>query len=406
MKPESLTNVKRAAGQFRVVVMLTMAAGGGTSGLAAPEPAEPPTSATARVWEAAGDIGPMGSKAPELGPLIEEDGLKVIEVSKPGTLNESGAKYVVQKDLTVPGTAFSVGSGVTDVVLDLGGHKVVCNDERATEVPGEPYGHCVYGVTVGGRRTANVVIRNGFIVQGKGSNSGCHAINITGGDAIEICNLQTRVHGPRCSNVAAVWAGYGGRDHDNFMENSSRSIAPGLHAPTGISVTHSGKDRDIYGNTIVGAHTAIYIGANALKDQRIDYAIHHNFFRPLRVEGHKTPQGICCFGAAGNRISENVISTDEAHRINTQGRGSGWCEVHHNLVACRYSTEARQGNYVENRCYGYWERNCERNRVHGNIFVVDKLRLNTMVGRGMNIRLSPVALLLFNVGYRVELSAI
>lgn len=322
------------------------------------------------------DAGTTGSTAEEKPPLVKDEGLKVVEISEPAALAQSDTKYVLTKDVTAPGTAFTISRGVKNCILDLGGHTVVYNAEPRKEDPAKPYGHCVYGVSIAGPLSENIVVRNGTILQGAGGSSGCHAIVAGGGRAIEIYGILSRVYGASSSNVSVVWGGPDGRIHDNYFENRGRDIAPGLFSPDGISVSQSGPNWEIWNNTVIGGHTSISVGANAVKEQHTKYSIHHNFLSPRRIHGVKTPEGICTFGAAENYIYENEIATDDARGINIQARGSGFSDVHHNRVACRYSTEAKEGNYVENRCYGYWERDGEANKLHDNVWIVN----NDVVG--------------------------
>ena len=317
------------------------------------------------------EAGPTGSKAEPRVPIVADKDLDVVKLSEPATLTKSNVKYVLTGDIEAPGTAFTIGGGVRDAILDLGGHVVTYNTEKQPAEGGNAYAGCVFGVLVKGRGIENIVIRNGTILQGKGGNAGSHAISMRGGRAIEICHLSSRVHGPSTSNISAGWGGPNGRVHDNYLENRSRTLKRGLFAPNGIVLSQTGAGWEIYSNTIIGGHRGIAVWANALKDHDSKCNIHHNRLSPRRVHGQKAPQGIMCFGSAGNHIHENEISTDDSRGINLQGRGSGRNNVHHNLIACRYSTKATRGNYVENRCYGYWERDGDGNRLHANVWIVD-----------------------------------
>lgn len=317
------------------------------------------------------NAGPTGSVAEVKPPVVKEEGLKVVEISEPGKLTQSNTKYVLTKDISAAETAFSFGRGVKNVILDLGGHVVTYNTEKKKGIPGKPYSECVYGVSIAARGMENIVVRNGTILQGKGSNAGSHAVRIGGGKSIEVTGVNCRVHGPSTSCVSSLWGGPAGRIHDNYLENHGTGLKRGLHTPDGIVLSQSGPGWEIYNNTIIGGHRGIAVWNNATGGNYDSKAnIHHNRISPRRVHGQKAPQGILCFGSAMNHIHENEISTDDARGINLQGRGSGGSHVHNNLIACRYSTVAKEGNYVENRCYGYWERDGRGNRLHDNLFIV------------------------------------
>ncbi len=309
--------------------------------------------------------GPRGTAPQARPPIVADADLKVVKISKPGPLTGSNTLYVLTQDVTADGTAFSFGRGVTGSILDLGGHTVTYNN--APKKAGKNHEHNIHGISIS---TKKIAVRNGIILQGKGASPGCHAIRMSGAGSVEIYNTITRVHGDSCSNIYSIWGGTDGSIHDNYMDNRSRGIVKGLFAPACVAFSQTRSGWHIYGNTMVGGHRSVQVSANAIPDRNTRAEIHHNMLAPRRIHGIKAPQGFMCFGSASNHFYENEISSDDSRGINLQGQKGGNHYVHNNMISCRYSTVAKAGNYVENRCYGYWERDNKGNRIIDNVFIV------------------------------------
>ena len=314
--------------------------------------------------------GPTGSEAPVLEPLVKEDGLKRIEIDAPGEFLESNAHYVLTKDITAPRGALRFGRPwnirVSNVVIDLNGHTVTYNDEGYQP----DFRSVCHGITVFG--PGPVVIRNGTVVQGKGCDAGCHAVDLHGAMS-DVSALTIKVYGAGCTAIARAGGGRGGRVHDNYIEVHGTSIVKWSGAPSGIVLDYSGPGWEVYNNTVVGGHRSISVAANAREDHRTAAKIHHNRLAPRRTPGVKSPHAIFIYTAEGNEIYENLIDALDARGINVQ-MGSKKNIVRNNLVAARYTADARgAGGYDENRCYGYWERSGgdSGNRVFDNIFIVN-----------------------------------
>ncbi len=348
--------------------------------------------ASDEAWPQAAEAGPTGSTAPVLEPLLKEEGLKRIEITEPGEFFESNAHYVLTKDITARRDALLFGKPwnrkIQNCIIDLNGHTVTYN----TEDYNPTFREVCYGIRVFG--PGPVEIRNGIIVQGKGRNAGCHGINLYGALA-DVHDLTVKVYGAGCTNISRAGGGEGGRIHDNYLENHATSIAAGLFSPTGISMSYVGPHWEVYSNTIIGGHRSIDLRANARARHDTRAKIHHNRLAPRRTHGVKAPHAILIYTAHQNEIYENLIDAIDARGINVQ-MGSKDNHVHHNLVAARYSTaaDARKGGYIENRCYGYWERSGGRsgNKVTNNIFIVNNATkgdatsntIGLIVGTGVN----------------------
>jgi len=239
-----------------------------------------------------------------------------------------------------------------------------------------------------------VDIRNGVIVQGEGQSAGCHGVNLFGALA-DVHDLTVKVYGAGCTNIDRAGGGRGGRIHDNYLENHSTTVTRWSMSPTGISVGYPGPDWEVYNNTVVGGHRCVSVQLNARPRHDGAVKIHHNRLAPRRTHGVKAPHAILIYTAEKNEIYENLIDAIDARGINVQ-MDSKNNHVHHNLVAARYSTvaDAKKEGYIENRCYGYWERSGGRtgNRVTNNIFIVNNAAtgdatsstIGLIIGTGVN----------------------
>ena len=256
-----------------------------------------------------------------------------------------------------------------------GGTKVVIESPRLQyrgkpKPEKEPWKGTVNGIFLYGSQ--NVLVKNGAIVQGEGRSPGCHAVRM--GSGCGLANVTVKVYGGGTDCVQAN--GTGGRINGCFLENhgSELPLPKGLFGPVGIAMPRARK-WDVFDNTIVGGHVGINLSAKGNTPYEAENKIHHNrIFHTKRIHGLKAPHLIMIYSSNGNEVYENQCVTIDTRGINVQ-MGSVGNYIHNNLVDCRYSTVAEEGNYVENRCYGYWERsrgNPDRpNRVENNVFIVN-----------------------------------
>ena len=340
----------------------------------------------------AAQAGPTGTEAPVLPPLVKEGQLKRIEIDAPGTFFESNAHYVLTKDITAPRTALAFGKPyskrLTNVIVDLNGHTVTYN----TEAYKPDFKNVCYGILISGG--GPVVVKGGTIVQGAGRDAGCHGMSLFGALA-DVSGLTVKVYGPGCTGIARAGGGKGGRIHDNYLEIHGTTAVAWSGAACGIVLGYRGPGWEVYNNTVVGGHQCIGVRANARANHRTAAKIHHNRLAPRRTPGHKAPHAILIYTAEGNEIYENLIDAIDARGINVQ-MSSKDNLVRNNLVAARYDSDARaaKGGYIENRCYGYWERSggASGNKVIDNIFIINNATtgdatsstIGMMVGTGVN----------------------
>ncbi|HUU93694.1 MAG TPA: hypothetical protein VM238_21080 [Phycisphaerae bacterium] len=129
----------------------------------------------------------------------------------PYVLDKDGATYVLTRDLVVPLAGFEITA--SDVTLDFDGHTLTYNNEPY-EGPKEwserAYKRNDFGVKCSGK--GRVTIRNGRIVQGKGSSAGtqvgigCNPVYSRGGP-VTMEGMELIWHGADISGAFFHWAG-------------------------------------------------------------------------------------------------------------------------------------------------------------------------------------------------------
>jgi len=129
----------------------------------------------------------------------------------PYVLNQDGAVYVVTRDLVAPLAGFEITA--SDVTLDFDGHTLTYNNEPY-EGPKEwserAYKRNDFGVKCSGK--GRVTIRNGCIVQGKGSSAGtqvgigCNPV-YSRGAPVTMEGMELIWHGADISGAFFHWAG-------------------------------------------------------------------------------------------------------------------------------------------------------------------------------------------------------
>ena len=112
-----------------------------------------------------------------------------VSLSAPGTLSTAGATYLLTKDVSAAGTAFTVTA--KDVVLDLGGHEVVYGTGAGT----------VYGVKARDL-SGSFTVRNGRVRQGGGGGASCHALDLEGLGSVRVSHVTATVSGTDADGVS------------------------------------------------------------------------------------------------------------------------------------------------------------------------------------------------------------
>lgn len=130
----------------------------------------------------------VGARVKDGGPPAPP--ASAIHLQAPGTLDQQGATYVLDGDLTATGTAFRVTArGVT---LDLGGHTVTYGTAGGTA--NGLYTEYLFD-------TGKLTVRNGRFVQGTPTGTRSHAVVIRGGHDVRLSRLQLDVQGPDSDGI-------------------------------------------------------------------------------------------------------------------------------------------------------------------------------------------------------------
>jgi uncharacterized repeat protein (TIGR01451 family) len=179
---------------------------------------------------------------------------QTISVTAPGTLDQQGATYVLDQDVSAPGTAFYLTArGIT---FDLNGHTVTYNTE-ASATP-------VYGISVGSPSAwvnmdeSGMRIRNGTVVQGAGASLHSDAVYVhyTNPRNLEISGLHLTVSGSSCHGITVDW----GRTfdvHDNTITSNVSQIV-NRYAYDGYAMYFKAvTDSSIHDNVVAGGHGGI-----------------------------------------------------------------------------------------------------------------------------------------------------
>jgi hypothetical protein len=336
-----------------------------------------------------------------------------ISVSFPGILDKRGATYVLARDVTAPGTAFTIAAD--QVTLDLAGHTITYGT-----APGDDR----HGVI--SEEHDGVVIKNGAITQGPGNGAGCHAVSVVGSD-VEIADLtitvqgadtdaiftnwgrRIHIHGNRCTNncakvtnrhqgVAAIDvinnAGGGTAVHDNIVENSPqfgirvRAKPAGSSGfavydnqvshqaivtnPYAIAVDNMG-DCEVYGTRITARNgRGIHVESETMSPGWV--LVHDN---QVDVKEGPNPEyavnwthGIKLEGAPHARVYNNqVIARAEpgfghAYALDLSLTPGTDCEIYHNTFTAISTDPA----FIAAACHPLeTERGCGA-RLHDNVF--------------------------------------
>ena len=290
---------------------------------------------------------------------------KRIELTEPGVYKDSDCIYVMTKDVTATGKGFRFEG--KNYVVDLGGNTLTFNTEPYKDPNEKEYWlyKVVFGVMLLGE---NGELRNGTIVQGAGhgEDARCVYVGVKGG---RIHDTTTVISGgDRGKNFFAQWGGTNIELDHNYLVNQA-SAENGWYGA--LTLAEAGEKWDIHHNTIVGGHQGILVGGRREKE---NVHIHHNCISHKRTLSQKVPEAIY-IRASGCEIDHNEIVSIDGRGIEPTGQNNDW---HHNVVDVRYISQAAGGFYPENRCYGYWARNPNGNRIVDNLFVVN----NEVIGDG------------------------
>ncbi|MHA1231752.1 MAG: hypothetical protein ACTSPQ_13980 [Candidatus Helarchaeota archaeon] len=287
-----------------------------------------------------------------------------IDINSPATLDKANTTYRLINDISAKGTAFTITAD--NVTLDLNGHKIVYNENFSEEK--------VYGIKV---VCNNATVKNGIIIQGKGSSSNSSGLILRSGSGHNINNLIIKVYGKNCRGIES----YASKSeiHHIYIENhgTTSDIA---YAPDCIyAESRNEAGMKIYDNILVKGHRGINLNFFGIYvDSPQKTYVYNNLIQHERTPGTKAPYGIALAKCRNVDVFNNQIISDNGRGIILDGlgqgvpRGTDYINVYNNRVDVQYSVMANSGQYVENNIYALRDRfSSGDNVIKDNIFMVE-----------------------------------
>ena len=192
----------------------------------------------------------------------QPDAIRITEQMSgpPYALAEPG-HYLLTEDIAAAGTALQISA--SDVSLDLGGHRVVY-DEDDPELTGEDVDahveRAAYGIKVLGA-AQKVQILNGTVAQGRAGNGGSdesigyNPVYAEGISQLEIAGLTCTYRGSQLSGIACRDLGPGISVHDNVVEDLGKSIDNRHQMCAGVRL-NGAQGGAVFGNLVRRARQA------------------------------------------------------------------------------------------------------------------------------------------------------
>ncbi len=299
----------------------------------------------------AGEFNWGGKNAPTFKPPKG-----AILLDGPATLDKAGAYYFLTKDVVADGSGFYITK--SNITLDLGGHTLVYNNK-----PAEGKVHGVHTKVFASHTT----IKNGYIIQGEGKGTACHAVFIYGGGSQptshqNIHNLIIRTNGVRSVGISAGngYGFYNSQAHHNYIENHSTTkrmdggggdcIVVSARPVGGIHLNY---------NILAAGHRGINATTVALGNKNPPKSeIRGNLIQQELREGCKSSYGINIAKSHNIHIYENQIISDNGRGITMDGWGQGVTEgcsgnfVYDNIIDVQFTKLSTGGAYPSNNNYG------------------------------------------------------
>ncbi len=181
---------------------------------------------------------------------------KTVNITAPGTLNQSDTEYVLMNDIVANGTAFTIqGSNIT---LNLNGHSIVYLNQNASQA---------YGVLIDGAARSNIAIVNGKITQGGGNCSGqagvgknCNPIYGFETFGLEIGGLEISYRANNTHGIFLHW-GKSAHIHHNSLQDLGTSVTDRHQGIDAIRAGNLSGSR-VHHNIVKTRQVGIRIGTN------------------------------------------------------------------------------------------------------------------------------------------------
>jgi hypothetical protein len=182
-----------------------------------------------------------------------------------GALGPAGRTYVLEQDISSPGTCISVQGD--DITLDLNGHTITYGSERRKTAAFGILGIACWdsmltnGVANGnpcGGAFDGFTVMNGKIVQGAGVAPFSDAIHLGqgGGNRLQVHDVEFSVSGDSSIPIFTTYSGAGSLIYNNTIHNDVRTIQ-NRHQLQGMSVKFDNSQalspgQSVHDNTILG----------------------------------------------------------------------------------------------------------------------------------------------------------
>jgi len=284
----------------------------------------------------------------------------VREVDAPGILSESGASYVLTRDITAPATAFIIkGDHIT---LDLNGHTVTYGTEPGDRVSGvfaRPRGReedftLIPPEGFGGAN--HFILKNGRLVEGAGSGHYRHAVYMRGGEGLEVFGLESEVHGADSDNINTVYWGSMHIHHNRLVSRVTEVSNRHYPGQDVIVVWGVGGPIEIDHNTIDGgAQWGIRVNDGEGPPHLVH--IHHNVIRHRTYATNGYGLGL---HARNMYVHANVVRPVAGRGVHLTGFD---IDFFNNIVDVR---EQPNPEYPRTRAHGVKLEGGRSSRVHHN----------------------------------------
>jgi hypothetical protein len=294
------------------------------------------------------DSGTPAQTTAHVSSLRITAGEKGIPVTRCGELSKSGAVYVLQNDVSAPGTCFSIqGSFVT---LNLNGHTVTYNTADQTHARYAIVGiNCWDPDLTNGKANGNpcggsfdnLTVFGGILTEGSGAAANyAHVIrlgqNMAGGPTIY--DVTFNFHSNSAKAIDILYAGNatgpGPIVHDNNFNDAVNQIM-NRHQEDGTIISILGCGTSVALTSRVFNNTLIGSPQSGIRDQCNGAEIDHNTVETGNPNGTQS-NGVCdptlgCqyandFGilvwGTNSNVHDNILKLEEGRGIELTGKGS------------------------------------------------------------------------------------
>jgi hypothetical protein len=264
-----------------------------------------------------------------LAPSSKEAGPKRLD--KCAVLSSAGGKYVLEQDVSSPGTCFSVQAG--GITLDLNGHSVTYATAVGTAPAFGILGVACWDPNFGAKNPCggsfdDFTVFGGTITQGEGAAPFSHGIRLGQGrgDGLTVHDVTFTVHAESSIPIYTTTVGTHAAAYNNTINNNV-TVIQNRHQEQGQAIKFADSSElpgpaAIYGNHILGGAQggilSVVRGSKIYENVVSQKATYTNDF------------GIYAWSDAGE-VFNNTVTPILGRGIQIAG-GSNGAQVHHNHV--------------------------------------------------------------------------